>query len=368
MEPKPVERGPSRLSRVLSFGGLLLRFTFWVIFGLLRGFGRVCWWLRVQYPFIAGFLACAVIGLVLVGTPTMAKKGDEVIAWVQSLVPSAPGGLIGKLKGDYAVANGCNADCQVKIATRRATIVPIEGNEVEYVRKRLREEYANPASPIWQTDRIRTCMENWPFYERAQEYTMIPAAFLAGKAYVESGGCRFVDATNGDGGKGPMQITTPSKWHEEAVGAMLHEPRSFVRKGWKGQLDDPNMNYWVNVLMGAVMLSGFEEQFNSRGVGILAYNAGPGNVASYMRAAGVAGCYGDVPHSCDNYQISQFRGTIPEITRTKAKPRIYVDRILAGVVMVDRAHRGLPVTDGSWIDGLTLADIPGANPQRDSIR
>jgi hypothetical protein len=343
-------------------GGIFEFLLFKIAWPLLRGAWGL--WSRfwIAYPHVSGFVLCLMLGIGVMGIPRAAGVGGDLIVWIQSFTPSVPGGLIGGLGGDYAVDNGCNANCQAKIATRRAAIVGIEANELEYVKTRLREEYAKPENAVWHTKRIATCMENWPFYERAQEYTMIPASLLAGKAYVEGIGCQFVNATNGDGGKGPMQITTPENWHEDAVGAMLHENRSWVRKGWKGRLSDPNWNYFVNVLVGAVMLSGYEEQFNSRGVGIFAYNSGPGATRRYMRLAGVQeGQFG-------NQIISNFRGTIPAGFNDGARPQIYLDRILAGAVMVDRAHRGLPVMDGPWIDQLTLADIPGADPRKDSVR
>ena len=350
MDSSPVLSRPRRLfNGLVAFGWGAVRLT-WALVVLT---GRGLWWLRVNYPFWAGFALCATLFL-----------GTGVTQWSKSLLSdwytqlSAVISSLGRLAGDGHTFNGCDAECQTVIKTRRATIVGIEENEVRYVQAELRREYAS--STLWNTTRVQTCVANWGMYVKAQQYTLYPAALLAGKAYVEGAGCTF--AHSGDGGYGPMQITTPEAWHENAVGAMLHEPRSWVKDAWHGKLtgeSGPSWSYWTNVLVGAVMLSGYEEQFNSRGVGIFAYNSGPGAAKKYMREGNLAG-YGD-------HQISDFRGALPESFRDGSRPRIYVDRILAGAVMVDRAHRGLQVTDGSWIDQLTLADIPGADPRKDSM-
>jgi hypothetical protein len=74
-----------------------------------------------------------------------------------------------------------------------------------------------------------------------------------------------------------------------------------------------------------------------------------------MQRAGIKAPY-------TGHQISDFRGAIPDSLNKGARPKIYVDRVLASAVMVDRAHRGLPLVQ---LDTLDLQDIPGYDPSRD---
>jgi len=118
--------------------------------------------------------------------------------------------------------------------------------------------------------------------------------------------------------------------------------------------EDSETGYLHNVILGAVVLSHYEEMFDSRGAGILAYNHGPGNVRRAMKRAGL----GTTSHRT----ISEFRGTVPDRLKNGGRPRVYLDRVLAGAVMVRRARLGMALEP---IDTLTLEDIPGAHPKED---
>ena len=237
---------------------------------------------------------------------------------------------------------GCDSDCQNRIHLSRTKVAPIEANEVRYVLKIVQDEYS---ANLWQA-RLKTCLDKWEYFERAQRVTMYPAGLLAGKAYVEGAGCRFL--RSGDGGYGPMQITSPTARHVKDVATMLGLKASNVK--WKE-------DYWHNVLLGAVMLSDFENEFESRGVGIFAYNSGPGATRKYMRKANIKDFTGRT--------ISDFRGAIPTGFSDGARPRIYLDRVLAGAVLVQRAKNGQPTTG---IKRLELHDIPGAVPVQDNVQ
>lgn len=249
------------------------------------------------------------------------------------------GPVIFQLSEEDFSNTGCNPHCRNLISTQRAKIVGIEQNEIRYVLARVQGEYA---SPSWQTN-LQGCLVHWSSFQTAERFTLIPAALLAGQAYVESYGCKMMNSS--DGGHGPMQITSPDNSHIQAVATMLHIRKDEVR--WQD-------NYLHNVLLGAVMLSAYEDTFLSRGVGVLAYNSGPGAAKKYMRRAGLFEFTGK--------HLSDFRGTVPEGFNDGARPRIYLDRVLAGAALVWRAKNRQPTTQ---IKSLGLHDIPGSQPSED---
>ena len=243
-----------------------------------------------------------------------------------------------------STTGACGTKCQETIRESRSRLRGIEENEVRYV---LKQYNAYVASAIWRT-KAQNCYEQyWEHFAAAQRYTMYPAELIAGKALIEGDGCRFVDARNGDGGKGPMQITHPDDRHIRATGIMLGTSYEGVR--WKS-------DYRHNVLLGTVMLSDFEDMFGSRGVGILAYNRGPGNVRKDMRRASIT--------SDKRRVISDFRGGIPERAGRGGKPRIYVDKILAGAVIMSRLAQGKGLVP---LETMNLGDIPGSDPSKDHL-
>lgn len=280
--------------------------------------------------------------------PLMQRWRDEKVE-VTEAEPSPVATVIGESNGV------CSAKCVEKIRASRARIVGIEPNEVRYVRERYNDEYVNSAT--WR-ERAKNCVKHWDAFEEAEKRTLYPAELLAGKAFVEALGCQFIRATNGDGGIGPMQITRVPPEYLDMAAQNFGIPRSALR-----YKEDSEVGYRHNVVLGAITLSEYEILLESRGPGILAYNTGPGHprtgkagARGYMRVAGLDGSKG--------HTISDFRGAIPDMTPSKARPRIYVDRILAGAVMVDRARRDLPLVPLGPGD-LTLEDIPGNDPRRD---
>lgn len=253
----------------------------------------------------------------------------------------------------------CNEECIAKIRASRTQIKAIEENEVRYVLDRYNDEYVS--SSTWRT-RAQSCLDHWDVFEEAERRTLYPAELLAGKAFVEALGCKFIAATNGDGGIGPMQITNISNAHKKAAARALG-----LSVGELRYKENSPTGYLHNVILGAIVLSDYEHKMKSRGVGILAYNTGMGGATlgtmgarGFMRRANIKRPY-------EGRTISEFRGAIPDSLNGGARPRIYVDRILAGAVIVDRAKRGLPLVKLS--DGeLQLEDIPGWNPACDGDR
>ncbi len=242
----------------------------------------------------------------------------------------------------------CGKECVAKIQASRKNIVGIEPNELKYVNQQLKGEYS---VPVWSA-RARSCLKHWPQFAKASELTLYPAELLAGKAFVEALGCQFIKATNGDGGVGPMQITTPDSTDIKDLGRMLGVSTADAKKRYRVNSED---GYNANVLLGAIMLSRAENTFQSRGVGMLAYNRGAGNVKKDMRRGKLSSPY-------LRHHLSDFRGAVPTKAGKGGRPQIYVDRILAGAVMIDRAHRGLAILTSPI---RSIQEIPGYNPAQD---
>lgn len=259
---------------------------------------------------------------------------------VESPIPEEPG--VGDVEREPGNPGVCGKNCIKAIRESRAKLRGIEENEVQYV---LKEYNTFVSSKTWR-ERAESCHKNyWQHFQKAEEMTLYPAEFISGKALIEGAGCRNISARNGDGGIGPMQITHPSSSHIVAVGRMLGVSKAKV---------DYRHDYLTNVLLGTVMFSDFENQFGSRGVGLLAYNRGPGNVRKDMRRGGLT--------NFKQRTLSDFRGGIPEKAGKGGRPRVYADKVLAGMVMMDRVARDLPLKP---LGKLTLDDIPGADPADD---
>lgn len=197
----------------------------------------------------------------------------------------------------------------------------------------------------WQTWAER-CLEYREDFEQVEYLTAYPSALIAGFAMHESGGCDM-SASDWAGGRGFMQLTHIDKRkHVGCAGSILGVKRSEV---------DYEHEPLHNLLVGVCVLDDYERRLGSRPHGILAYNMGVGGVRKHAKLAGWSG-----------------RDTPPEIVimkphlryDSKMKPRVYVQRIAAAAIMMDKALRGEAIVRKD--DGyFTLADIPGWNPAED---
>jgi len=176
--------------------------------------------------------------------------------------------------------------------------------------------------------------------------TRYPAELIAGMSLIEAEGCQFIPARNGDGGIGPMQITG-------YPGSGIIKRAAKILSISEGEVDYKN-DYLHNVVVGTAILANYESQLQSRGPGLLAYNRGPGNVRKDMRRAKLT--------SLKRRVLSDFRGAIPYSAGRGGKPRIYADKVLAGMVMIDRMSRGLTL---NTLSSLDLDEIPGSDPSQD---
>ncbi len=195
-------------------------------------------------------------------------------------------------------------------------------------------------------DWAKRCLEYREVFEQAHELTLYPTAFIAGIAMHESGGCN-ASASDWAGGRGLMQITsTPSKKYRRAVAGLT---------GIEVNNLDWHQDPLTNVMMGIIFLDDYERRLGSRPHGLLAYNMGVGGVRKTARKAGWRS--GPMP------EMIQLK---PHLRyNRKMKPRIYVQRILASVVMMDRVMHGQTIE--KLERKLEPADVPGWYPDEDNL-
>ncbi len=240
---------------------------------------------------------------------------------------------------------GCDAECVGKIREARSELLGIEERELKYVLR----EYNRYVHGLGQS--VHKCLAFQEDLKTVSRMTLYPEEFLGGLAFFESGGCRNPNVRTFDNGYGLAQVTSPSKHHIRDAAIALGIPQADFN--WK-RGPDGKVNVLHNVMLGAIMLDDCEETYGSRGVGILCYNRGKGGVRKDLSCAGWK-------KTGSPFGISDFRGCIP-VKIGAARPRTYVDRFLAGVVLYTRAKAGQPLTE---LTELKLADIPGADPARD---
>ncbi len=193
----------------------------------------------------------------------------------------------------------------------------------------------------------KRCMIDWELFEKASELSGYKPPFIAGFAMHESGGCKM-SARDRAGGRGFMQITSkPSANYRARVATMANVPVS--------ELDYKN-NPLHNVLMGTVFLADYESRLGSRSHGILAYNMGVGGVKGTVRRMGKSMKHPpSVPEMAPHLKYTR-----------RIKPRVYLWKVLASVIMMDKASRGkeLKKVDKDF----TPDDIPGWDPMDDTWR
>lgn len=184
----------------------------------------------------------------------------------------------------------------------------------------------------------RRCPQFAAYFRTVEERTLYPASFVGGIALHESR-CAFGDS-DWAGGRGFMQVTSVDRRrHLEPIAKMLHIP--VEKLDYRGDV-------LHNVLVGVMILDDYERQLGSRPHGLLAYNMGPGGVRSAIRRSGRGG-------------LPSVAELMPHLAYTKRmKPRVYVPKVLASVVLYDRTVRGVKLAAP-----ISSSDIQGWNPGRD---
>ena len=187
------------------------------------------------------------------------------------------------------------------------------------------------------------CAERSDLFEEASELLLYDVAFIAGFAMIESGGCQM-GVVGSSGERGMMQIYKRPPRKRLARIAELRG-KEVKEVDWK---EDP----MDNLLAGLLLLGAFEEQLASRPHGILAYNMGAAGEKRAMRKAG----WSKAPWPSVATLMPHLRYD------RKAKPRVYVQRVLAAGAIMKRTLGGQVVEK---VDSLTRRDIPGFDPADD---
>ncbi|MFH1632007.1 MAG: transglycosylase SLT domain-containing protein [bacterium] len=231
-----------------------------------------------------------------------------------------------------------------KICDARREVAPMEKGLLT----KITEQYNIEQKGVWPKW-AASCAEHREVFEQAEYYTMYPAAFIAGFAMHESAGCKM-SAKDWAGGRGWMQIThiSPSR-HINPIATMLGIEPSEV---------DYRSDPLHNVLVGVMVLDDYERSFMSRPHGIQAYNMGPGGVRKAMAKLG--------------WRRGKSLPTIldmkPHLRYDKRmKPRVYVQKIAAAVIMMDKVLNGEPI-ERKEKGTFSKSDIPGWDPADDGDR
>lgn len=230
----------------------------------------------------------------------------------------------------------------VKIRAEREKLGAMEESLLPKITEQYNLELSENSG--WE-DWAQNCLTYRDVFEEVEYLTGYPAAFVAGFAMHESAGCKM-NASDWAGGRGFMQLTKIDKnRHVYPAAEMLNIERSQVRY---------NTDPLHNLLVGICVLDDYERRLGSRPHGMLAYNMGVGGVRKYARKTGWK------------------KSTLPEIVvmkphlryDKKAKPRIYVQKIAAAVIFMDKTLRGELIERKE--DGyFTSDDIPGWDPAND---
>ncbi len=229
------------------------------------------------------------------------------------------------------------------IRAARAKIAPISQELIEPTRLQYNKEFDTRAA--W----AERCLVEKPKFERVERKTLYPVALILGKSLHESLGCRMIQATNGDGGQGYAQVTTPTTKQKKVAAAMIGLD-NWKDLDWKNKPDD-------HLALATVMFDDCEQEFGRRDLGLLCYNMGAGGARKIARKAGWS--KGEV--------YPDFGTILPHIWSKPKKgwlPNIYVQRVLAGAVMMDQVLSGQPLHKLGKGE-LKLSDIPGAYPAHD---
>lgn len=330
--------------KILATAGRAGRWAFALVWGVVLTFGlragRVVSWHRERLArnpsFRQGFLvglgwAMGAFALVWAGTQAWDIVDDMVSQWKDEGTSEDP------------VFTGTQLGTPAYVAKVRAERAKIRGFNSDIL-PFVEDEYnAYVGSSSWRA-KAHACFAHMREFEEASALTLYPAELLAGVALHESAGCNM-GASDRAGGRGWMQLTHISRArHVAPVGKMLHVPMEQVAF---------NMNTTHNLLTGVMVLDDYERTMGSRERGLLAYNMGPGGVKKAMRK------YGWKPGE-RKPTVAQLRPFLRNDNR--ARPRLYVPRVLAAAVMMRRLALGKELEP---VRNIRPSDVPGWKPAQD---
>ena len=232
------------------------------------------------------------------------------------------------------------------VAVVRAERSKLRGFSKDILPHVLEEYNTYVGNGAWRTGAER-CLQQMEMFRRAESMTLYPAALIAGIALHESEGCNMA-AKDRMGGRGWMQLTNISvSRHVRPAAIMLHLPMTAM---------EHKTNPEHNMLVGIMVLDDYERRLGSRAHGLLTYNEGAGGVRRDAREAGWK----------RGKRLPSVTDLRPWLAYTGGmKPRVYVPRVLACVVMMTRALKGEPLVR---LDRVQPEDIPGWDPRNDGTK
>ena len=241
----------------------------------------------------------------------------------------------------FTLLRGCISSGENPLQNEASTVSPFTVDVLPIVTQQYNAEVTGHR--MWAT----RCLAYWELFQDASNITGYPTEYIAGVAMHESAGCDM-NARDRAGGRGFMQITSrPSKTYRQRAADLL-------------QINVKDLDYkqdpFHNLVMGTVFLADYEGQLLSRPHGLLAYNMGVGGVRKTVKHMGRS--TKDLPSVVEMAPHLRYN--------PKMKPRVYVWKVLASVIMMDRVHRGLPLERVA--KNFTTSDIPGWDPNDDPWR
>lgn len=236
----------------------------------------------------------------------------------------------------------------MKVREARTNVVPMDKDILEYATTAYNKSV--PSHVPW----AKRCVNQAAQFEQIERKTLFPQSLIMGLASHESMGCRMIQATNGDGGTGYMQVTNAPPAFKQRAAKMLGLTLPQLN------LKDPVHN----VAVGMVIWDDCEVRTQRRDLAALCYNRGIGAVNAIAPWADRGWARGKpYPH---------FRLMFPYINTKVYKTtgpvaRRYTGEVLAHMAMVAQLMRGEEPKDIPSGKLLSLDDLPW-NPKDDGLK
>lgn len=231
------------------------------------------------------------------------------------------------------------------VRSARANVQPFEPAILPYVTD------AYNKNVVTHLHWAKRCVSQKADFVQMERKTLYPMAMIMGIASHESMGCRTVNATNGDGGTGVMQVTYAAPEYKKRAAAMLGISL--------GQLDIRHV-VTHNVAVGLVIWDDCERKTGRRDLAALCYNRGIGATNAVARWARPKGTKAypsyTLMHPYINGKVYHTLGPIA---------RKYTGEVVAHMVMVNMLMQGVEPKKLPKGQLLKLDDIPGWNPSHD---
>jgi len=248
-------------------------------------------------------------------------------------------------------------DYIMAIRKARAKLKPFDEADLVHATKEYNKVVKSPRG----LRNAKRCLRYLEAFHLISRRTGYPIAYVAGIAFHESDGCRTgaSDQEGETGGKSLMQLTgLKNKTYRRRAATLL---------GIKLKELSPETNVIHNVALGMVLHDSFELIFGSRPHGLLAYNMGPGNGKAGKDKNGKLVYRGVKDYIMKMGKTMRSLPSLAQMRRhllctKRVKPRLYVDKVLAGVAVMNKMFSGEKLEK---VSTLSPGDVPGFYPKDD---